>query len=124
MTDKLAATPSDKAKDDQIALLAAEVARLNAELLKAQPPDEPDQALLISMACCLNHGFIQDNKERQESQLYDMRKLWDETAGRGYYKPWNRGRYLSMLNDENHKSSMDILRDFFDAANTTPHPEG
>lgn len=65
----------------------------------AQPsvPDEPDPALLISMATCLNHGFGLLDKQRQESMLYDMRKLWDEVVGRGYYSPTNRDRYTAML---------------------------
>lgn len=57
--------------------------------------DSPDIALLISMATCLNHGFGLLDLQRQKSMLQDMRKLWDEMAGRGYYSPANRDRYLS-----------------------------
>ena len=59
--------------------------------------DEPDQALLISMATCLNHGFGMLGPQQQASMLHDMRKLWDEVQGRGYYTPANRGRYLAAL---------------------------
>jgi hypothetical protein len=58
---------------------------------------EPDVALLASMACCLNHGFGLNNPGQQERQLRDMRKLWDEMMGRGFYSPENRERYASML---------------------------
>lgn len=60
-------------------------------------PEEPDQALLVSMAVCLDHGFGMATLERQESRLRDMRKLWDEVMGRGYYSPENRERYAAML---------------------------
>lgn len=60
-------------------------------------PVEADQALLVSMATCLNHGFGLLAKEDQDSQLYDMRKLHSEVVGKGYYSQENRGRYLSML---------------------------
>jgi len=58
---------------------------------------EPDPALLISMATCLNHGFGLLDKKRQDEILHDMRKLWDEVVGRGYYSPAHRERYLTML---------------------------
>lgn len=60
-------------------------------------PVEPDQALLVSMATCLNHGFGLLTKESQELILYDMRKLYDEMVGKGYYSQENRERYLAML---------------------------
>lgn len=61
------------------------------------PPEEPDHALLVSMAMCLRHGFGLDTPEQQQSQLREMRKLWDEVMGRGYYSPANRERYVAML---------------------------
>ncbi|HHA2690821.1 TPA: hypothetical protein ACOEPG_002800 [Stenotrophomonas maltophilia] len=61
------------------------------------PHEEPDQALLVSMAMCLSHGFGLDTPEQQQSQLREMRKLWDEVMGRGYYSPDNRERYVAML---------------------------
>ncbi|HDS1550693.1 TPA: hypothetical protein QEK98_002948 [Stenotrophomonas maltophilia] len=61
------------------------------------PPEEPDQALLVSMAVCVSHGFGLDTPEQQQSQLREMRKLWDEVMGRGYYSPDNRERYVAML---------------------------
>lgn len=60
-------------------------------------PVEPDQALLASMATCLNHGFGLLTKEKQDGQLYDMRKIYDEVVGKGYYSTETRDRYLSML---------------------------
>lgn len=64
------------------------------------PPEEPDQALLVSMAMCLDHGFGMAAPEQQQSRLRDMRKLWEEVAGRGYYSPDNRERYVAMLGAE------------------------
>ncbi len=61
------------------------------------PPAEPDQALLVSMAVCLDHGFGLLTPEKQRSQLREMRKLWDEVMGRGHYSPANRERYAAML---------------------------
>jgi hypothetical protein len=58
---------------------------------------EPDPALLVSMATCLNHGFGLLETSRQESILHDMRKLWDEVQGRGYYKPERRDYYMEMV---------------------------
>lgn len=62
------------------------------------PPKEPDNALLANMAMCLNHGFGLDTPERQQSQLRDMRKLWDEVMGRGYYSPAGCERYVAAIN--------------------------
>ena len=64
---------------------------------QAQVPDEPDHALLISMATRLNHGFGLLPADRQHAMLRDMRKVWDEVMGRGYYSPQCRERYASML---------------------------
>lgn len=59
--------------------------------------EEPDIALLASMATCLRHDFGLLDAEQQRSRLADMRKLWDEVMGRGYYSPRLRGRYLAHL---------------------------
>ncbi|MBH1835492.1 hypothetical protein I5T88_06335 [Stenotrophomonas maltophilia] len=61
------------------------------------PPDEPDQALLVSMAMLVYHGFGLLTPEQKQSQLREMRKLWDEAMGRGYYSPDNRERYVALL---------------------------
>lgn len=61
------------------------------------PPDEPDQALLVSMAMLVYHGFGLLTPEQKQSQLREMRKLWDEVMGRGYYSPANRELYVAML---------------------------
>ncbi len=70
---------------------------MRAVVAALTPPKEPDQALLVSMAVCLRHGFGLDTPEQQQSQLREMRKLWDEVMGRGYYSPQNRERYVAML---------------------------
>ncbi|MGW8429432.1 hypothetical protein ACWGJQ_29075, partial [Peribacillus simplex] len=56
-------------------------AAIRAIIAALTPPAEPDQALLVSMAVCLDHGFGMATLERQESWLRDMRKLWDEVMG-------------------------------------------
>ena len=60
-------------------------------------PIEPDTALLASMATCQNHGFGIMPYEHQQHMLYEMRKLYDEVVGRGWYSPENSGRYEAML---------------------------
>ena len=60
-------------------------------------PVEPPAALLVSMARLLRHDFgldANDNNllalgfttEQRESMLMDMRRLYDEIAGRGRFK--------------------------------------
>lgn len=68
-----------------------------AELEKRALPDEPDIALLASMATCANHAFGMMDAETQERELYEMRKLYDEVAGKGYYRPEYRERYTQWL---------------------------
>ncbi|HDS1091692.1 TPA: hypothetical protein UL918_000306 [Stenotrophomonas maltophilia] len=70
---------------------------LPAIIAALTPPDEPDQALLVSMAMLVYHGFGLLTPEQKQSQLREMRKLWDEVMGRGYYSPDNRERYVAML---------------------------
>ncbi|MBO1748943.1 hypothetical protein [Stenotrophomonas indicatrix] len=65
--------------------------------LALTPPEEPDQALLVSMAMLVYHGFGLLTPEQKQFQLREMRKLWDEVMGRGYYSPDNRERYAAML---------------------------
>ncbi|WP_329767328.1 hypothetical protein [Stenotrophomonas maltophilia] len=72
-------------------------AAVRAIIAALTPPDEPDQALLVSMAMLVYHGFGLLTPEQKQSQLREMRKLWDEVMGRGYYSPDNRERYVAML---------------------------
>jgi len=72
-------------------------AAINAVAAALTPPEEPDQALLVSMAMLVYHGFGLLTPEQKQSQLREMRKLWDEVMGRGYYSPANRERYVAML---------------------------
>lgn len=74
-----------------------ERAALNAIIAALTPPDEPDKALLVSMAMLVYHGFGLLTPEQKQSQLREMRKLWDEVMGRGYYSPDNRERYVALL---------------------------
>ncbi|WP_414488413.1 hypothetical protein [Stenotrophomonas maltophilia] len=72
-------------------------AAIGAIIAALTPPDEPDQALLVSMAMLVYHGFGLLTPEQKQAQLREMRKLWDEVMGRGYYSPDNRERYVAML---------------------------
>lgn len=65
--------------------------------LPTLPDGEPDPALLVSMATCLNHGFALLDHQRQARMLADMRKLWAEVQGKGYYAPERRDWYLHCL---------------------------
>lgn len=49
------------------------------------------------MAVCLDHGFGLLAPEQQESTLHDMRKLYDEVVGRGYYRPERDGLYQGFV---------------------------
>ncbi|WP_445978284.1 hypothetical protein ACUVWM_18685 [Stenotrophomonas muris] len=72
-------------------------AAINAIAAALTPPNEPDQALLVSMAMLVYHGFGLLTPEQKQSQLREMRKLWDEVMGRGFYSPDNRERYVAIL---------------------------
>ncbi len=81
-------------------LLPVEVRAVRAVLAyhaALTPPEEPDEALLVSMAMLVYHGFGLLTPEQKQSQLREMRKLWDEVMGRGYYSPDNRERFVAML---------------------------
>jgi len=54
---------------------------------------EPARELLVSMAICLDHGFGLRDARSQEATLYNMRKLWDEVMGRGFYSPERKAFY-------------------------------
>lgn len=60
-------------------------------------PVEPHLGVLVSMAVCLDHGFGLLPVERQESRLYDMRKLYDEVVGKGYYQPTREEYYQNFV---------------------------
>lgn len=71
-------------------------------------PSNPPIGLLESMATCKDHGFglpgigedEKQHKERQESILYLMKKLYDEVAGQGYYNyPEIESLFLIKEND-------------------------
>ena len=67
------------------------------EVAENDDGEEPDIALLASMATCLRHDFGLLDAGQQRARLADMRKLWDEVMGMGYYSPKLRGRYLAHL---------------------------
>ncbi|WP_414539558.1 hypothetical protein [Stenotrophomonas forensis] len=79
------------------AVVVTTASALNAIIAALTPPNDPDPALLISMAMCLDHGFGVKTFEQQQRALRDMRKLWDEVTGRGYYSEEGRHRYEPML---------------------------
>ena len=81
------------------AVVVTTASALNAIIAALTPPEEPDDALLVSMAMLVYHGFVLLTPEQKQSQLREMRKLWDEVVGRGYYSPDNRERYVAILAD-------------------------
>ncbi|MBK3780308.1 hypothetical protein G3A43_08560 [Paraburkholderia aspalathi] len=83
-------------------LYASRLEFLREKVLKllALQSGEPDVALLSSMAACLNHGFGLLSARPQQSMLDDMRKLYHEVVGRGYYKLENRSRYTEWLSSD------------------------
>ena len=70
-------------------------------------PEEPPIGLLESMATCLDHSFglwesyseypedhiMHKSKRERDNMLNDMRKLYDEVIGQGYYK-WGNQKEL------------------------------
>lgn len=48
-------------------------------------PEFPPLALLVSMALRVNHGFALDDERSQQVQLADMRKVYEEVSGHGFY---------------------------------------
>lgn len=92
----IAARGSDPERE---ALYLARV-RDGLALLSSQPPTlpaEPPPGLLFSMASRLYHDFGLDENEdspipsgfspqRRERVLTDMRRLYDEVAGQGFFK--------------------------------------
>lgn len=76
--------------DDKIMSLHPRLTRTNA----------PDQALLVSMAMRVDHAFGIRDSNQQQSLLDDMRHVWEEVEGKGFYKPGNRGMYLAQLKSD------------------------
>ncbi|AZG12033.1 MULTISPECIES: hypothetical protein [Cupriavidus] len=97
---------------------------LEAVSIATALPGEPDVALLASMATCLNHGFGILPAEAQRNMLYDMRKLYNEVAGQGYYRPESRQtytRWLSMEIDGGERASGGMA-DLFASQAIAPEP--
>jgi len=87
--------------------LLEENGRLRDEIDK-QAKEEPPLGLLISMAVCLDHGFAAPDfgaldwrkpsvPAYQQRVLADMRKVWDEVKGRGYWRPERNADYERMI---------------------------
>ena len=49
-------------------------------------PEQPPLSLLVSMALRVNHGFGLDDIRSQQVQLSDMRKVYEEVSGQGFYR--------------------------------------
>lgn len=62
----------------------------------AKGGEEPERELLVSMAVRLDHGFGLRDEEWQAATLRDMRKVWEEVMGRGFYSPERKAFYSSM----------------------------
>jgi hypothetical protein len=60
-------------------------------------PKEPPMELLVSMAMRVNHGFGLDDARSQEVQISDMRKVYEEVSGHGFYSEEVKGRYSAMM---------------------------
>lgn len=73
---------------------------LEAVRIASALPKDPDVALLASMATCQHHGFGTLPAEAQRRMLVEMRKLYDEVVGQGYYRPENRQNYIRWVSKE------------------------
>lgn len=65
-------------------------------------PGEPPQALLISMACQADHAFGFLDKAEQQHRMRIMRRVYQEVAGSGQFRPELEEKFLSMLNPESY----------------------
>lgn len=68
-----------------------------AQSATAPLPKEAPIELLVSMALRMNHGFGLDDARSQEVQISDMRKVYEEVSGHGFYSEKVKGRYTAML---------------------------
>lgn len=63
----------------------------------ASLPAQPDIALLVAMAHVLDHDFSLLSAPQQQTWLKDMRRVYDQITGRGFYRPEDRERYIEHL---------------------------
>ena len=68
-----------------------------AQSARGALPKEPPVELLVSMALRVNHGFGLDDERSKEVQLSDMRKVYEEVSGYGFYSDAVKDRYTAML---------------------------
>ena len=62
-----------------------------------QAHSEPPVELLVSMALRVNHGFGLDDARSQEVQLADMRKVYEEVTGHGFYRAERKAYYAGLI---------------------------
>ena len=91
--------PDPKAEDaDSKAVIEAGMTcakRLGADLPGAGT--EPAETLLVSMALRLDHGFGLREPAARQAVLEDMRKVWEEVVGKGFYNPEHADRYRAYM---------------------------
>lgn len=76
---------------------AADAVRYAKAIREAVLPKEPSLSLLASMALRVNHGFALDDERSQQVQLADMRKVYEEVAGNGFYNPERTEYYRGLV---------------------------
>ena len=92
--------------------IVAALSAQQSEPERVSVPVEPPRELLMSMALRLDHGlgcpgyYDQPifgsgvgvtHAQRLESALSDMRKVYEEVTGQGFYSPANAERYSALL---------------------------
>jgi hypothetical protein len=89
--------------DAEIAMAVADATRQTAPLSQ-----NPPVGLLMSMALRLDHGFGRpgyydamfgpgEHRKRLACALAEMRKLYEEVSGYGFYKPAREAEYAAMM---------------------------
>lgn len=90
---------------ERIAALEARVTELEANAGKL--PKEPSQGLLISMALRYDHGLLAPGNTfrpavtpaAMDATLRQMRQLYEEASGHGFWSPENDCEYVARLDE-------------------------
>lgn len=102
-----------KANSDEFDRIVVEMLKENESLRKLagpelQPlPEEPPMALLVSMAIRQDHGLGSqgyydmfgpgEHEKRFKLAIAEMRKIYEEVAGHGFYSVERESYYLSLV---------------------------
>jgi len=99
-------------QDREIALmrdLLNVIARHNSSVKAAVNADAPSDSLLLCMAKSLNSNFEGFDASHRRGVLTEMRQVWEEASGNGFYHPDRNAWYLSDLNPIGSKAATGLF---------------